>query len=77
MGVKEPLSLGGSDPKEKSTGRRGCRDFLSGVVKEKVRVHFPRRNQGRETHQKKHSRIKAVWLNGEAGPAHMGRYRPY
>lgn len=35
--------LEGRDQKEKSTGRRDWRDFLSGVVKEKVKVHFPKR----------------------------------
>lgn len=41
-----------------------------------MRVHFPRRNQGRETHQKQHGRIKAVRLNGEAGPDIWGPIGP-
>lgn len=74
--MKEPLTFRRKGSGKKEHRQESLKDFLSRVVKEKVKVHFPRRNQGKETHQKQHGRIKAVWLNGEAGPDHMGAYRP-
>lgn len=43
MGVKEPLTFRRKGSERKEHRQEGLKDFLSGVVKEKVKVHFPKR----------------------------------